>query len=137
MGPVLVVVGDIIGLQIHGASALHVVGQNSLPSLGWWPAGPGSVFPDRSVAYLDAEFGQLSLNARLAPGRVELPHVHDEVPNGRVFGPALPSFQDRTPPMPAPDFFWLYLETTPKHASLAALVPGGFHDCARILDTLY
>ena len=37
---------------------------------------------------------------------------------------------------PDPGFLWEYLSTTPEFLELAKLLPGGFHDCARMLETL-
>ena len=59
------------------------------PALRWWAPVSGHVLGNRSLADIDAELEELSMDARSAPERICQAHLADQLPNfERHLGPA-------------------------------------------------
>src|SRR6478736_4464246 len=69
------------------------------PALRWWAPVSGHVLGNRSLADIDAELEELSMDARSAPERICQAHLADQLPNfeGHL-GPAGSSLR-----LPAPE----------------------------------
>ena len=65
--------------EIHRYQALHVILQEGPPRLRWRPPGTDYVLADASLANVDAEFEQLSMNPRRSPSWVLSAHLADQI----------------------------------------------------------
>src|SRR5256885_2287877 len=90
------------------------------PALRWWAPMSGHVLGNRSLADIDAELEELSMDARSAPETICQAHLADQLPNfeGHL-GPA-----GSSPRLPAPE--GAESSTMPSYNRLRP------HDCHRI-----
>ena len=65
--------------EIHRYQALQVILQEGPPRLRWRPPGTDYVLADASLANVDAEFEQLSMNPRRSPGWVLSAYLADQI----------------------------------------------------------
>src|SRR4051794_36078354 len=97
-----------------------MVQEERSPALRWWAPMSGHVLGNRSLADIDAELEELSMDARSAPERICRAHLADQLPNfeGHL-GPAGSSSR-----LPAPE--GAESSTMPSYDRLRP------HDCHRI-----
>src|SRR6476660_8848893 len=58
-----------------------MVQEERSPALRWWAPVSGHVLGNRSLADIDAELEELSMDARSAPERICQAHLADQLPN--------------------------------------------------------
>src|SRR3954471_1019526 len=85
--------------KVNRGDPIHMVQEERSPALRWWAPVSGHVLGNRSLANIDAELEEFSMDARSAPERICQAHLADQLPNfERHLGPAGSSSR-----LPAPE----------------------------------
>src|SRR3954454_23615393 len=75
--------------KVNRGDPIHMVQEERSPALRWWAPVSGHVLGNRSLANIDAELEEFSMDARSAPERICQAHLADQLPNlERHLGPA-------------------------------------------------